>query len=228
MLDQPLINKAAENGIVLDALSFIEISSNVESDLHAEMEELCELPITAVFTSANAVRAIAPIIHEAKPVWKVYCTGAATKAALLEDFDMTAIAGIANDAAGLAEVILANNVFEVVFFCGDKRMDTLPTTLRDRDVTVHEIIVYHTIETPQKVAKQYDGILFFSPSAVNSFYKVNRTGPETVLFAIGNTTANALRAHTDSTVILGGTPSKEQLVDLAIDYFHKHLMIEHK
>jgi uroporphyrinogen-III synthase len=228
MLDQSLINRAMEKGIELDALSFIRVSSNVEDDLHAEMEELCDLPLTAIFTSVNAVRAIGHIIKSAMPAWSIYCISEATKKTLLEYFDTAAIKGTANDAAKLAELMIANDVLEAVFFCGDKRTGILPLALRDHDITVHEVIVYQTTETPHQVSKKYDGILFFSPSAVKSFFSMNKTGAETVLFAIGNTTADALKEHTDNTVIIGNIPSKEQLLDISIEYLQTHIKGEHK
>ena len=41
------------------------------------------------------------------------------------------------------------------------------------ELSVDEVIVYKTIETPKVLTKQYDGILFFSPSAVKSFFSKN-------------------------------------------------------
>src|SRR5579872_3077179 len=93
LLDQLLIDKAAREGIVLDAVSFIQVTSNTESDLWAEVEEMCSLSVTAVFTSANAVRAITHIVADAKPQWSVYCVGNATRTAVLECFEAQAIKG---------------------------------------------------------------------------------------------------------------------------------------
>lgn len=220
-LDQPLIDKAAKEGIVLDAMSFIQVTSNTESDLWAEVEEMCSLPITAVFTSANAVRAIAHIVADAKPGWNVYCIGNATRTAVLECFDAQAIKGTANDAAELADHIVSDDVCEVVFFCGDIRLDTLPVLLRNEDITVHEVIVYHTMETPYEVNKHYDGILFFSPSGVNSFFRMNKADAGTVLFAIGNTTGDAIKPHATNTIVISEKHSKDSLVEEAIQYFQK-------
>jgi uroporphyrinogen-III synthase len=228
LLDPLLIDKAANYGIELDTLSFIQVSSNTERDLHAEMEELCDLPITAVFTSANAVRSIGEIVRTAKPHWNIYCIGETTKDAILEYFDVAAIKGVAHDATALAEVIISNDICEVVFFCGDKRLDTLPAALRGADITVHELIVYHTVETQHAVTKHYDGILFFSPSAVSSFFSVNKIGSTTVLFAIGDTTANAVKQQAGNKVIIGEVHSKDQLVEQAIEYFHNQLINEQK
>ena len=82
----------------------------------------------------------------------------------------------ANDAVSLAELIAEDRfVDEVIFFCGDQRRDELPEILRQHEVVVNEIVVYQTIAVPHKIEKQYHGILFFSPSAVQSFFQKHST-----------------------------------------------------
>jgi len=219
-LDQALLDKASGQGVELDTIPFINVEPVTDKDVLDEVNEFCSLPITAVFTSANAVRAIADIILNAQPEWNVYCVGNTTRNAVLEYFDNALISGIADDAATLASIIKDHDVLEVVFFCGNKRMDLLPELLSLDDIAVHEVIVYHTTETPHVATKGYDAILFFSPSGVNSFFSVNAIAERTVLFAIGNTTANAVKQKTSNEVIVSETPSKEQLLADAIEYFH--------
>jgi len=86
---------------------------------------------------------------------------------------------------------------------------------------VHEIVVYKTRETPEEIKKHYQGILFFSPNGVNSFFRVNSIGPQVTLFAIGNTTAGAISTKTKNKVVVSETPSKEQMINKVIGYFHK-------
>jgi len=50
--------------------------------MEEKIVDLCYLPITAVFTSANAVKAVADIIINADPEWDIYCIGNATLAAV--------------------------------------------------------------------------------------------------------------------------------------------------
>jgi uroporphyrinogen-III synthase len=86
---------------------------------------------------------------------------------------------------------------------------------------VREIVVYRTRETPEQMVKHYQAVMFYSPNGVNSFFRVNKIWPHTVLFAIGNTTAMALRTKTQNEIIIADTPSKENLVDKVIEHFHK-------
>lgn len=225
ILGQPLVTKAAEGGMTLDCVSFIEVAAIDDAALMAEMERLCSMNITAVFTSVNAVKAVSKLVYIAKPNWQIYCIGNATKNALLDYFNAANIKGTANNAAQLAEIILMDDVNNVVFFCGDRRTDILPGILKGRQVLVHEMIVYKTTETPKEIDKEYDGVLFFSPSAAESFFSVNTISTGTVLFAIGNTTADAIKSFCANKVIVGDNPSKSQLVERAVQYFHKEATV---
>src|SRR5690606_35570732 len=78
----------------------------------------------------------------------------------------------------------------------DKRMDTIPEKLMRHQVQLCQHIVYTTHETAQQVTQNFDGILFFSPSAVKSFFSVNQLAADTHCFAVGNTTAKTLEPYT--------------------------------
>ena len=111
-------------------------------------------------------------------------------------FGSKLVAGTADSAKGLADIITKNsNSDEVVFFCGDHRRDELSAILREKNIEVNEIVAYKTTLVPHKIEKKYDGILFFSPSAVQSFFQKNKLDEETILFAIGNTTANEIKKY---------------------------------
>jgi uroporphyrinogen-III synthase len=81
--------------------------------------------------------------------------------------------------------------------------------------------VYKTIETPELLTKSYDAILFFSPSAVQSFFSKNRISDSTQIFAIGSTTADAAESFSRKPIIVAEKPGKENLVDLAIRHYSK-------
>jgi uroporphyrinogen-III synthase len=218
-LDQTLIGKAMDHHIELDAVSFIEVEHIKENSLAEELTNLCKSRLTTVFTSVNAIHAMAAILKSNKPAWDIYCMGKATKNAVLEYFDASQIKGTAIDGESLAKIIESHKVADVVFFCGDKRLNALPDFLYRHNIMVREIVVYKTKETPEQVAKHYQGIMFYSPNGVNSFFSVNELTPGVVLFAIGNTTAQALKSKTSNKVMVSETPSREQMVDNVIQYF---------
>ena len=219
-LNEVLLKEAAEEGIYIDQLSFIETEPIQSIEVQQEIEQAFLQHTTVVFTSMNAVEAVAYYQEKNQPSWDIYCIGTATAKLVARHFGEEQIIGRANDAAALAELITEDDgIEEVIFFCGEQRRDELPEILREHDIEVNEITVYQTIELPHKIDKSYHGILFFSPSAVDSFFKNNKLPASTILFAIGNTTANAIRKHSKNKVIISDAPGKDNLLKKMIGYF---------
>lgn len=219
-LTASLIDEAADAGILVDELSFIETESIVPVEVQQEIELAATEIATVVFTSMNAVNAVITLLDDQQPEWAIYSIGNATARLVKEYFGQEKIAGTANDAAELAELIMEDGFTdEVTFFCGDQRRDELPDLLRQQDIEVNEIMVYQTIATPHKIDKEYFGILFFSPSAVKSFFSKNKVPAKTVFFAIGNTTANEIKKFSANKIIISDEPGKENLVQKMIEYF---------
>ncbi|HVS97375.1 MAG TPA: uroporphyrinogen-III synthase [Puia sp.] len=208
-LSPTLIREATAKGVVIDAISFIQTEPVAQPGL----EELLGRPLVAVFTSKNAVRALG---DKGGEWWKIYCIGDMAGQRFGED----AIAGTAPSATGLAEEIMRTHEGrEIYFFCGDKRRDELPALLKKVGFTVHEITVYRTIATPHSLTGKFDAIAFFSPSSVDSYFSSNEPEAGIPMFAIGETTAEAIRGRCANPVIVGPRPDKEQLIRLMIEYF---------
>jgi uroporphyrinogen-III synthase len=94
----------------------------------------------------------------------------------------------------------------------------LPNKIRSEGGKMEEIVVYETEDTPSKLTKNYDGILFFSPSAVNAFFSQNKPAKHTVLFAIGKTTEEAIRQHRSGKVVVANVSDKVEMAEGAIEY----------
>lgn len=215
-----MVSAAEKMGIFIEESPFIETEPIQSIEVQQEIEQALIKMATVVFTSMNAVEAVAFYQDEIKPDWDIYCIGTTTNSLVKKYFGEDKIKGIANDAAELAELIAEDRFTdEVIFFCGDQRRDELPSILRSNDIDVNEITVYQTIQLPHKIEKEYHGILFFSPSAVESFFRKNKLPSSTVLFAIGNTTANEIRKYTGNKIIISNAPGKESLVEKMIEYF---------
>ena len=169
MLTEELVSAMESVNLQVDQLSFIETEALQSIETQQEIE-YAYLQTTAVaFTSTNAVEAVAYGQEELYPDWNIYCTGPATRKQVEKFFGEEPITGTAESAGELAELIIEDGVDELIFFCGDKRRDELPAMLREHEIEVTEIVVYQTIAVPHKLEKNYQGILFFSPSAVESF-----------------------------------------------------------
>ena len=83
---------------------------------------------------------------------------------------------------------------------------------------MEEVVVYETEETPSILTKDYEGILFFSPSAVHAFFSSNKPSKNTVLFAIGKTTEEAIRQHKGKKIVVASVSDKVEMARDAIDY----------
>lgn len=216
-LAEPLIKKVTDAGIEIESMPFIKVE--YLSDV-PEIKECARKKMTAVFTSSNAVEAVARQIEGAEDL-KIYCVGISTAELIKKHFG-DKVAGITNNARELAKLMLEDKeIKEVTFFCGDMRRDELPGLLKQNGVAVKEVVVYNTILSPVKVEKEYDAVLFFSPSAVESFFSLNTVSAATVLFAIGDTTSAALSEKTTNTIIACERPGKKLLIDQAIAYYTK-------
>lgn len=204
-----LRDEAAQKGIQLDAVPFIR----------TELLEVAMPPADpgiAVFTSQHAVEAVPATISQ----WKVFCIEGATRRRVEERFGAGIIEGTAPSAEELAKKIIERNPGErVVFFCGDLHRQELPALLLKAGMIVEWRIVYRTVLTPQRIEKDYAGIAFLSPSAVESFFSANPDTPSTRFFAIGRTTAAAIRARTGREAIVASKPDKKVLIHEMITHF---------
>lgn len=218
-ISDSFIRSAAENNIGIDEMSFIETKESISATIKNRIEELSAQNITAIFTSSNAVAAVGKIVSP-QTNWKIFCIEPATKKSVENIFTNSAVAGAAKDAAALSEKIINDkSVKQVVFFCGNQRRDLLPSELKKNGINVEELTVYNTTGNPQAVTKKYDGILFFSPSAVRSFFEKNKINAETILFAIGKTTAEELKNYSNNTTVISEIPDTQKLIADVIKYF---------
>ena len=225
LIGKVLVKKAALQNIIVDEKEFIKTEVISDKGTTEKIKSLLNGNITAVFTSMNAVEAVGKLVTT-KPSWKIFSIGNTTKNLIIKYFGKESISATAGNANLLAEKILEKkDIREVTFFCGDQRRNELPEKLESNGIKVHGIIVYRTTETARAINKGYDGILFFSPSAVNSFLLKNKVTPGTQLFAIGSTTAKALQPFTNQPVIIAETPGKENLLNLAINLFSKSKIV---
>lgn len=221
-VDKALLEDASSKNISLDIVPFIKTEPALTSEVLKEVQKSSMRSGAVIFTSSNAVDAIvtSPDLQKTNLVWpKIFCIGHATKRAVAKHFGEASIAGVGDNANELAKEIVDANAREVIFFCGDQRRDELPGLLKRENVKVKEIIVYKTIATPKKIKEQYDGILFFSPSAVKSFFENNFAGDQAVLFAIGHTTADEISKFSKNKIVVSDMPDKKSLMDKAISYF---------
>jgi uroporphyrinogen-III synthase len=182
--------------------------------------ELKDLNENLIFTSQNAVHSVLlhPNAEELKSK-NVFCVGLKTKILLSENgFNVVAYTGYAADLAEIITLIYRNESY--TFFSGNLRRETLPQALKEAEVKFNEIQVYDTSLTPQKIKTAVDGILFFSPSGVESYLKDNTIKKETC-FCIGETTAEALHKITKNIIIADQPTIEDVIEDVIVEYSNK-------
>ena len=222
-LDESTIKQAASDNVDVDALAFIKTEPISSVEIQQEIEHVSTLSTTVVFTSVNAVEAVAAELAGFRPDWQIFCIAHATCQAVEKHFGKNLILGSSESAHELADTIISSaNTDEVIFFCGDQRRNELIDRLTSNQIDVNEIVVYQTVRTPHIVEKKYDGILFFSPSAVQSFFQKNKIDDNAVLFAIGDTTASELRHYSSNKIIVSNQPDKKHLLRNVIRYFEEN------
>ena len=196
-------------GFSITEANFIK-TENSDFDLNGIKDNL-------IFTSQNAAQSV--LLHpkaEDLKTKNVFCVGIKTKALLDENgFNVDVYVDYASDLAEIITLIYSNESF--TFFSGNLRKETLPKALKAAKVNFNEIQVYETTLTPQKIKTPVDGILFFSPSAVESYLKDNKIKNE-ICFCIGETTASSLEKITRN-IIVADQPSVENVIEDVIDEF---------
>jgi uroporphyrinogen-III synthase len=206
-LPDSLLATAAEQGIYITIGKFIHIQPvSITTTLPPANSAV-------IFTSANAVNA-------SDIAWQVYCLNGTTLEAVKERLPHAQVMATASSATALAQLIIQHNVTSATFFCGNIRRNELPDLLQQHRIALQEIVTYETTEVPTVTTNNYDGIFFFSPSGVKSYFTVNTPPASAICFAIGSTTANTLKAYTTNRIIISpDAPSAEKMVQMAISYF---------
>lgn len=147
----------------------------------------------------------------------LFCVGEKTTA-LLEKNDLKVVK-TAQNGQKLGLFITKNYKNESFsYFCGKQRRDELPSILKEATITFEEIVIYETHLNKRVFNRTFDGVLFFSPSAVQAFVSQNKA--QTTAFCIGETTANKAREYFKNVVTSNAT-SVESTIAKTVNYLKK-------
>ncbi|QNM86976.1 hydroxymethylbilane synthase [Polaribacter pectinis] len=169
-----------------------------------------------VITSQNGAEAILNSFTKDEINFKnIFCVGRRTKK--LIERRIGKVTHVAKNALKLAEYIAKETeIKEVSYFCSDLRLDVLPTYLQAHDIVVNEVEAYKTMLSPVKIADDVAGVLFYSPSGIESYLEENNT--DKVAFCIGETTAVEARKHFQN-VQVANMPDVESVLELVNTHF---------
>ncbi len=199
-----------QKGIKVKSEDFIKISPTRLSPAILSVERQ-----NVVITSQNAVEALLTNVTADQLKFKnIYCVGRKTKR--LIEKRIGKVTHSEKNAQKLANYLVEYmDGLEVTYFCGNMRLDALPTVLSDNNITVHEIEAYKTKYVPVVVDNSVSGVLFFSPSGIESYLRQNTT--DKTAYCIGETTATVARAHF-SKVKVAKIPTVDSVVDLVNEH----------
>ena len=169
-----------------------------------------------VFTSKQAVKSV--LKSDVKNVHSISCLCVGSKTRnFLEKKGFTVIesADYAEDLIQIINSKYKSNSF--TFFCGNIRKNTIPNYFQQNKIAYNETIVYETKLKPHQIKEPFDGVLFFSPSGVNSFLEKNSL-KNRICFCIGTTTAKALENRTKN-IVIASQPTVEHVINEVIKYY---------
>lgn len=211
VLSTKKLSPTQKNLLLNTSLSLIEYDAiKIEFlDFHLKEEPIKN----AIITSKNAAKAV---VKKGLKLQNCFCVGEKTATFLKERGFQ--VAEQENYGKALAEKIVSTYPKErFTFFCGNLRKEAIPSALAKHGVEFEEIEVYKTNLNKQEFGQEIDGILFFSPSAVQSFAAKNEL-KNSIAFCIGETTAKEASKFTENIKTAKKTSIENVIVQVA-NYF---------
>lgn len=170
-----------------------------------------------LFTSVNAVKWLKTAFDEAGYIFpkgiSVLCVGNITAQQAEQQLKALPVVVAPNAAAllkKLPEYIDAGA--SICYLCGAGRLEVLPDGLKAAGYKLTEVNVYATLYTPVFCTEHFDFVLFFSPSAVESFFELNSMPAAAMAVCIGHTTEVALRSHRVTNLIVSPKPDEVSML----------------
>ncbi|WP_417876126.1 hydroxymethylbilane synthase [Winogradskyella sediminis] len=171
-----------------------------------------------IITSQNAVEALLTNFSAPELQFKnIYCVGRKTKR--MVEKRIGKVKHFEQYAKDLANYMVEYmDGTEVTYFCSNLRLDTIPDILEENNIKVNEIEAYETKFDAEKVEGELDGVMFYSPSTVQSFLKQNKANG--IAFCIGETTATEAKKYYKD-VRVAKVPLVESVVELVNKYYEQ-------
>lgn len=214
ILDFNFKSQIAQIGISIIEFPFIKINSIPLKNFKFQS--------SLIFSSQNAVKIAFenPQIKKQIEGKKYFCVGEKTKA-LLEKKGQKVIK-MTHNASDLGYHIIKTYKDETFsFFCGKLRRPEIELLLAREKINIQIHEIYDTVYNSKNIDNQFDGVLFFSPSAVNSFFKKNNWPSKVHGFSIGKSTSKTLEKFTKD-FTEAKKPNKNELLSILNSHYLKY------
>lgn len=212
-------NEAEHKGIHIHDYSFVNISFPEPTRL-TEALRASNLPL--VFTSRYAVEALAMLAKKQEIHLKnkqVFCISGRTKISAVENGFL--ILAEAPNASKLADEIISTHVKAVLHCTANIRRDELAERLQQAGIEIKILEVYQK-QIISKVVKEFNAVMFFSPSQADAFLVLNKLMPEVPAFCVGSTTASHLAKRNHKNIIISKTANEQDLLTEVFNYYNQH------
>ncbi|REE08390.1 hydroxymethylbilane synthase [Winogradskyella pacifica] len=169
-----------------------------------------------IITSQNAVESLLTNFSAVELQFKnIYCVGRKTKR--MVEKRIGKVKHYEQYAKDLANhMVEFMDGAEVTYFCSNLRLDTIPDILSENNIKVNEVEAYETKLDAKKVEGDLDGVMFYSPSTVQSFLQQNEA--KGIAFCIGDTTATEAKKYFKE-VRVAKVPLVESVVELVNEFY---------
>lgn len=218
-LEKEIANTIPLN-IVVDELPFIVTQHTTDTNILDQLNNLIQHKEFVVFTSQIAVDWVTKN-STVIPKWDIACMEGQTQKALIDLGWGALISHTANNGTELAKKIASSVPKSTIinFIGSNQRLANLPNYLNNQGFSVKELVAYTTTAKYQDIDKQYDALIFLSPSAVNSFFDFYSISENVKIFSIGQTTAEAVHNRTKNETIVSDGVSQKDLFNKIINYY---------
>ena len=198
--------KLFHNNIASENSDFIKVRSN-----RIAPKVVKDVIENVIITSKNGVEALLDNFTKEELNFKnIFCVGRRTKKMIQQKIGP--VNHTEKNAERLAEYLSKEMKGDsVTYFCSDLRLDTLSKILTENKIEVNEVEAYKTMYSPELVSESIDGVMFYSPSAVNSYLQKNTT--DKVAFCIGASTAKEAQKYFEK-VEVAQIPTVESVIEL--------------
>jgi hydroxymethylbilane synthase len=197
--------------IITESADFIQIKFNRMAP-HLLKSEIRNV----IITSKNSVESLTTSFSADQLKFKnIYCVGRRTKKMI--ESRIGKVTHSERNAKRLADYLVDHlEGTEVTYFCSDLRLDDLPTILKKNHIMVNEIEAYQTAYASKKIDDNIEGVMFYSPSTVQSFILKNTA--DKIAFCIGESTAKEAKKHFKD-VRVAKVPTVESVIELVNEHY---------
>ena len=188
--------------------------------LHIEIQpfSIPKKPNYWVFSSQNAVRSFLANPTAFAHQNPILCVGEKTKL-LLEENGQKVIKTAQNmlELVDFIQKTMKNEHF--LHICGNRKLADFAAGMQKTGISYTEVTAYHTHLVSRVQTPEPQGLLFYSPSGVESYLQTNSIGASWC-FCIGETTATAVRPLTEHLTV-SPKPDADLLVAAAATHFRR-------